>query len=71
MPSDTAAYEYTMISFRQGNYNINYTAHPREGGVGWLWVQSAIYYIIAGRAFVVAMEVFIMETAVFWHCDNG
>ena len=26
---------------------------------------------MAGRAFVVAKEVFIMETVVFWHCDNG
>ena len=29
------------------------------------------HYIMAGRAFVVAKEVFIMETVVFWHCDNG
>ena len=29
------------------------------------------YYIMAGRAFVVAKEDFIMETVVFWHCDNG
>ena len=26
---------------------------------------------MAGRAFVVAKEVFIMETVVFWHWDNG
>ena len=26
---------------------------------------------MAGRAFVVAKEVYIMETVVFWHCDNG
>ena len=26
---------------------------------------------MAGRAFVVAKEVCIMETVVFWHCDNG
>ena len=26
---------------------------------------------MACRAFVVAKEVFIMETLVFWHCDNG
>ena len=26
---------------------------------------------MAGRAFVVAKKVFIMETVVFWHCDNG
>ena len=29
------------------------------------------YYIMAGRAFVVAKKVFIMETVVFWHYDNG
>ena len=28
-------------------------------------------YIMAGHAFVVAKEDFIMETVVFWHCDNG
>ena len=28
-------------------------------------------YIMAGRAFVAAKGVFIMETVVFWHCDNG
>ena len=26
---------------------------------------------VAGHVFVVAKEVFIMETVVFWHCDNG
>ena len=26
---------------------------------------------MAGRAFVVAKGVFIMETVVLWHCDNG
>ena len=26
---------------------------------------------MAGHAFVVAKEVFIMETVVFWHCDDG
>ena len=26
---------------------------------------------MAGCAFVVAKEVFIMETVVFWHCDDG
>ena len=26
---------------------------------------------MAGRAFVVAKEVFIIGTVVFWHCDNG
>ena len=29
------------------------------------------YYIMAGCAFVVAKEVVIMETVVFWHCDDG
>ena len=29
------------------------------------------YYIMDGRAFVVAKEAFIMETVVFWYCDNG
>ena len=29
------------------------------------------YHIMAGSAFVVAKKVFIMETIVFWHCDNG
>ena len=33
--------------------------------------MNIFYYIMAGRAFVVANEVFIMETVVFWHCDNG
>ena len=33
------------------------------------WLSK--HYIMAGRAFVVAKEVFIMETVVFWHCDNG
>ena len=28
------------------------------------------YHIMAGRAFVVPKEVLIMETAVFWDCDN-
>ena len=28
------------------------------------------YYIMDGRAFVVAKEAFIMETVVFWYCDN-
>ena len=28
-------------------------------------------YIMAGRAFVVAKEAFIMETVVFWHFDYG
>ena len=32
---------------------------------------KGFYCIMAGRAFVVAKEIFIMETAVFWHCDNG
>ena len=27
--------------------------------------------IMVGRAFLVAKEGFIMETVVFWHCDNG
>ena len=26
---------------------------------------------MAGRAFVFAKEVFIIETVVFWHWDNG
>ena len=26
---------------------------------------------MAGRAFVVVKEVFIMNTVVFWHCDDG
>ena len=34
-------------------------------------VYVIMHYIMAGRAFVVANEVFIMETVVFWHCDNG
>ena len=29
------------------------------------------YCIMAGRSFVVAKEVFIMETVVLWRCDNG
>ena len=29
------------------------------------------YYIMTGRAFVVAKKVIIMATVVFWHCDNG
>ena len=29
------------------------------------------HYIMAGRACVVAKEVFIIETVVFWHWDNG
>ena len=28
-------------------------------------------YIMAGRAFVVANKFFIMETVVFWQCNNG
>ena len=32
---------------------------------------SQWFYIMAGRAFVAAKEVFIMETVVFCHCDNG
>ena len=34
---------------------------------GQIWPRL----IMAGRAFVVAKEVFIMETVVFWHFDNG
>ena len=26
---------------------------------------------MADRAIVVAKEVFIIETVIFWHCDNG
>ena len=32
------------------------------------WVND---YIVAGPAFVIAKEVFIVETVVFWHCDKG
>ena len=35
---------------------------------GWC---NVLYYIMAGRAFAVAKEDFIMEPVVFWHCDNG
>ena len=31
---------------------------------------TVTYYIMAGRAFVVAKEAFIMETVVFCHCDH-
>ena len=34
-------------------------------------IRSTYDYIMAGRAFVVDKEVFIMEMVVFWHCDNG
>ena len=34
-------------------------------------IALLLYYIMAGRAFVVAKEVFIVETVVFWHCDKG
>ena len=34
-------------------------------------IRYVAYYIMAGRAFVAAKEVFIMETIVFWHCDNS
>ena len=37
-------------------------------GIMGRWVSN---YIMDGRAFVVAKGVFIMETVVFWHCDNG
>ena len=33
--------------------------------------EFVLNHIMAGRAFVVAKEVFTMETVVFWHCDNG
>ena len=35
------------------------------------WLSLIRIYMIAGRAFVVAKEVFVMETVVFWQCDNG
>ena len=34
-------------------------------------VSQVLDYKMAGRAYVVAKEVFIMEMVVFWHCDNG
>ena len=44
---------------------------PNSGHVLWQLDAYIQYYVMAGRAFVVAKEVFIMETVVFWHCDNG
>ena len=35
------------------------------------YVGLITYHIMAGRAFVVAKEVFTMKTVVFWRCDNG
>ena len=35
------------------------------------YMCKILYYIMTGRAFVAAKEVFIMETVAFWPCDNG
>ena len=35
------------------------------------FIDMVLHYIMAGRAFVVAKEVFIIETVVFWHWDDG
>ena len=37
----------------------------------WMSMDMTGYCIMAVRAFVVAKEVFIMETIVFWLFDNG
>ena len=34
-------------------------------------IKQIVFYIMAGRALAVANEVFIMETVVFWDCDDG
>ena len=38
----------------------------------WNWHKCICeeHYIMAGHAFVVAKEVFIIETAIFWHYEN-
>ena len=40
--------------------------HGRQG----ISVYTILYYIMAGRAFVVARKNFIIEKVIFWKCEN-
>ena len=65
--------EFCVVLTRDGEVHTDIPIQRNTQGSTQMadWYIEVWNYIMAGRAFVVAKEVFIMETVVFWHCDNG